>query len=281
MFNPYLSGIIALIVLWLLYWILARTPNPSKLIVGADGRYSSSKIQFFLWTLVVIFAYVTVFVARVSKGNSEVISEIPANILIAMGFSATTMTVAKGITSSFATNGQVNKTQAAEASLSTIFCDDDGFPDLSKIQMLAWTLIACFMYISRLTLAMRVDPPALPDIDPAMMVLMGLGQGAYLGKKLTTTDTPRLTGVSPASGPVNTPITLSGMSFGAVPSGNMIVFNGMSDLPADTVWGDTEIKFKLPSKQPNGTDWLVGQITIGLVVGGRISANTLSFTYTI
>jgi hypothetical protein len=32
----------------------------------------------------------------------------------------------------------------------------------------------------------------LPDIDPALVVLMGLGQAAYLGKKLISTTTPIL-----------------------------------------------------------------------------------------
>jgi hypothetical protein len=33
----------------------------------------------------------------------------------------------------------------------------------------------------------------LPDIDTALMVLMGLGHGAYLGKKLILTTSPAIT----------------------------------------------------------------------------------------
>jgi hypothetical protein len=55
--------------------------------------------------------------------------------------------------------------------------------------MIAWTLIAIVTYL--IAVASRIhtnNVRGLPNIDSALMVLMGLGHGAYLGKKLVSQD---------------------------------------------------------------------------------------------
>ena len=283
-FVAYTSGIVVLGLLWLLYRVLGGTWNPWKLVEGADGRPSTSKLQWFLWTVTIVFSYSTVYAARAWTGDYGVISNIPQNLLIAMGLSVTAMAAAKGITVSYVSSGQVTKAGVPPetASSGSIFQDDTGIPDLSKIQMMAWTIIAIGIYLIRLTQEIRTVPlPQLPDIDTALMVLMGLGQGAYLGKKLVTTTTARLTGVSPGSGPPGTEITIVGMSFGEKQNGSLITIDGNPLTPAGLAWGDTQIKFKIPDKQLDGNNWSTGQrIFMGVIVAGQESANTLPFTVT-
>jgi putative Ig domain-containing protein len=78
--------------------------------------------------------------------------------------------------------------------LGAIFQDDNGSPDLSKIQMVGWTLIALAAYLINVAHQIHQihhNPGAdlsLPDIDAALMVLMGLAQGTYVGKKLVSTN---------------------------------------------------------------------------------------------
>jgi len=287
----YGSAIVVLGILWMLYRVLGDTWNPCKLIEGADGRYSASKVQWFLWTVVVIFSYVAIYAARAFKGHYEPITDIPSNLLIAMGFSVTTVTASKGITASYVASGSVVKSNvdrdAGADSKATgpgpIIQDDTGFPDLSKIQMLAWVLIAIGVFLINVLNQVGTALSALPkvpDIDPALMVLMGLGQGAYLGKKLTTTTVPRLTGLSLGSGEPGTPLIITGLSFGEKQNGNLITIDGnpfQCDEPVD--WKDTQIAFTIPPRHPNGKDWDAGQrISIGVIVGGQESANTLPFT---
>jgi hypothetical protein len=114
------------------------------------------------------------------------------------------------------------------------------------------------------------------------MVLMGLGQGAYLGKKLTSTTTPRLTGLSQGSGKPGTMVTITGLQLGEKQNGSLITINGNPFFPVPAPeWGDTQIKFTIPAKQADGSDWLAGQrISIGVIVGGQEGANTLPFTIT-
>jgi hypothetical protein len=282
MFYAYVSGIVVLAVLWVLCGVLCGAWNPWKLVIGADGRPSTSKLQWFLWTVVIIFSYAAIYAARAGKGNFEAISDMPANLLIAMGLSITTMAAAKGITVSYVTSGRVVKTATAseDNGPAPIIQDDDGFPDLSKIQMMAWTIIAVGIYLISVAHQIGTDLPKLPDIEPSLMVLMGLGQGAYLGKKLTTTTVPRLTGLSPGSGKPGTTVTVAGLSLGDKQDGSLLTIDGNPFQPdSPPVWQDTQISFTIPPKHPGGREWSEGQrVLVGLIVNGQESANTLPFT---
>ena len=103
----------------------------------------------------------------------------------------------------------------------------DGEPDLGKIQMMAFTMIAAVIYLFRMTVQ-ESSPPEMADIEAALMVLMGLSQGAYLGKKLMTIATPRITGMSPTAVAPGTLVTLTGTSFGGASSGSAVTMAGAS-----------------------------------------------------
>ena len=191
-FIPYAVGVAAVLLLWLIYYV-ASGGNTANLYEGTDGRPSSSKFQFFLWTAVVVFAYTAIYAVKVSAHNFEAINDFPRNVLVAMGMSVISAAAAKGITVSYIQSGRVAKSSVASGTgnFGAIFQDDAGFPDLSKVQMLAWTFIAIATYL--IAVASKIhqrDYSKLPDIDGALMVLMGLGHGAYLGKKLVSQDTP-------------------------------------------------------------------------------------------
>lgn len=283
--GPYACGIVVMVILWLTCRVLVGSWNPWKLVIGADGKPSTSKLQWFLWTIVIIFAYTVIFAARVEKGIYESVSEIPANLLIAMGFSIATMAVSKGVTVAYLASGRITKSKAvkgAAAGPGSIIQDDDGFPDLSKIQMLAWTVIAIGTFMVHVAYQVNSAFPQLPDIDASIMVLMGLGQGAYLGKRLTTTSVPRLAGLSPGSGKPGSHITLTGFSFDGA-AGNLVTLDGSpANFDREPGWEDGKITFTLPAKQPGGEDWLAGQrVSVGLIVNGQESANKMPFTVTL
>jgi hypothetical protein len=180
-------------------YLAARLAGRGDLVRGADGRPSTSKAQWWIWTAVVIFGYVAVFVERWLRGDPSAGIEVPHNLLLAMGFSATTMAVAKGITTTYVARGMVDRPAAPVARAATpagaaqpaggILTDDDGATDLSKVQIVAFTAIAVLVYVVRL--ATQGDAATLPvmvDIDPALMTLMGLSHAGYLGAKIATRD---------------------------------------------------------------------------------------------
>jgi hypothetical protein len=283
--HPYLIAFGVLLLLWILYWLATQRWNPLAVVVGADGRPSTSKLQFWLWTLVALFSYVALYAARVNNGHLEAIGDIPRNLLLAMGFSIVTATAAKGITVSQLQSGNLVKLPAPSdtSSVGPVVKDDSGALDLSKIQLLAWTLVAIGVYLVNVVNAVgavtQQSAAKLPDIDAALMVLMGIGQGAYLGKKLVTTDTPGITGLVPSSGKVGTEVTVRGQSFGAAQGGSLITLDGTPSVADVTLWSDSQVKFKFPDKQPDGSDWPAGkQVAVGMTVGGLDSATTVPFT---
>lgn len=78
---------------------------------------------------------------------------------------------------------------------SGIFMDARGKPDLGKVQVILWTLIAIGVFLSNVFLSMSKTGvcnanqeclTTIPDISQTLMVLMGLGHGAYIGNKLAS-----------------------------------------------------------------------------------------------
>src|ERR1700683_4570638 len=152
---PYLVGILSLAFLWLLYRVSSGGQIRS-LYEGNDGRPSTSKFQFFAWTTVVIFAYTAMYALKVKAGDYSPINSIPSNVLIAMGMSVISAASAKAITVSYISTGRISKTAvpSGSASFGAIMQDDQGFPDLSKVQMIAWTFVAIATYL--LALARKI-----------------------------------------------------------------------------------------------------------------------------
>lgn len=261
--------------------------NPLKAIVGADGRASTSKLQFFLWTIVILFTAITFCSWLLLSGNKIDFANLPPGLLLAMGFSIGTATAAKGITVSYINSGVLNKPSVDRDDKSVhwdaVFKDDSGFPDLTKMQILAWTFIATGIYLAlvfNIIYKPDLSPDDLknfPDIDPALIVLMGLGHGAYLGKKLITSRTPGLNLLLPSSGKAKTEVEIRGISLGD--SGQITLDYKPIDSKLIKEWSDTSIKFTFPDLQSDGTAWTTEQkVDVRIIVNGQESVNSLPFT---
>jgi len=261
---------------------------------GADKKPSTSKFQLFLWTTVVLFAYSTITARFILKGLAVAIDPkcgtLPSNILVVLGLSGATAAVAKGITVGYINSGRLTKNNDAAPGAPTggVLTSDEGEPDLSKLQVTAWTFVAIVIYLIQFFRALPsipgdgIDAPgcAVPDIDATLMVLMGLSQGAYVGKKLVTMDTPRIASITPQRGPIGTVVTVHGASFGAAQQGSTILIDGQPVPLVATSWADAQITFSMPLAQPSGIAWSPGPHTISLLVGGRAAEGALAFTLT-
>ena len=239
--NPHVSGgakagaiLIGIGVLLLLYVITALIThqwNPVDLFRGFDGFASTSKLQWFLWLVVILFAYAALWVLRAEQGDYSALSTVPVNLLTVLGFSTGTAAAAKGITSGFVQTGKMTKPGGlpGEPGKNTggIFQDDGGAPELAKIQMIGFTIIAIgiFLFTVIHQIAVGNVTAGLPNIDSSLMVLMGISSGGYLGKKLVTFGTPALYPPHPESGPPGTPVTMRGTNLGSE-SGSQLLLNG-------------------------------------------------------
>lgn len=284
---PYIVSIAVAALLWIICGV-ACTWNPLKLVEGADGRPSSSKFQFWLWTITIIPTFCGLYAMQMKAlGYSSVENEWPRNLLIVMGMSVLTTAAAKGITVGYISSNRLVKTSVAQdtgGSFSQIFLDDSGFPDLSKVQMLAWTLIAVVIYLISVVHKYHTGDWKLPDIDNSLMVLMGLGHGAYLGKKLTSQDVTHLASLTPNSLPLAnlpTDVTIVGTSFGDSQGQSLISFDGAAAVVSVKAWSTTKIIVSFPGTQSDGSSWKIGQtVLVGLLISGQGSDNKLPLSIT-
>lgn len=197
-----LMGLAGLAVFWFAVAVATHF-HPLRIVVGEDGIPSTSKFQFFMWTAVVVFSYIALFCLRPQSGGYIPLEPVPANLLIAMGISAATAVGAKAIAAQGApppaappavvvaagTTAEGNQAVVVTAQAQTLgglLLEDDGSPDLAKIQLVIWTFIALAIYLFFVFQNLTQHVRAIPDIDRTLMLLMGLGHSAYLGKKIAS-----------------------------------------------------------------------------------------------
>jgi hypothetical protein len=152
-----------------------------------------------MFTLLTIFAYISVFAARVSEDAGILNSwiNVPSNLLILMVISIGTVVGSRAIKVEQAKSGALPLID--NSSLTT---NRDGKTDLVKIQMLIWTVIAIIVYLTILHQFISnhcflfvvpegcpKNPLTLPDIDTAFMVLLGVSQGGYVANQLADKPT--------------------------------------------------------------------------------------------
>lgn len=292
-FWPYCSAVIAVLLFLGLSYLATTDPKtgrwagPLGLINGADNKLSTSKFQFFLWTAVCIFAFVAVWVRLWMKDHTAVSLELAQNLMLAMGFTVVTAATAKGVTSSYVATGRVTKGAASSGrpSLRDLVTGDDGAPDMAKVQMLSWTFIAVVTYLLTIggTLYGGVADHKLPDIPEQLMILMGIGQGAYLGLKIVQSNTAKIFNVTPSQGKAATIATINGQGFGT--KKGSVIFGNVAASVADSDWTDTAVKFTVPANNANGTAFKAGDtVGVGILLQGTTpdewaGTHTVPFTF--
>ena len=257
--------------------------NPANLIQGEDGRLSSSKFQFFVWTGTVIAAYGALVAAWAHNCTCPFsmanFPTLPNNVLLAMGFSVATLTAAKGVTSAYVASGRVAKNVGpARWNLADLIrADGSDQPDLAKVQMLSWTFIAVGTYIYSVIASLGTFGPKadFPDIPNALMVLMGIGQGAYLGAKVVGSTAVAVASISPSTAVANAPVQILGSGFGT--QAGVVIF-GATSIANPVAWTDSAITVSVPPGPTANT-----QVTVTVLLPGQVGPGdpkqSTTFTY--
>jgi hypothetical protein len=275
---PYVGGLLALVLVYSVYVALSGDHRIWNVAKGQDGRASTSKFQVLLWFGVVLFAYVATVTARIQAGETEPLPGIPTNVLIVLGISVGTLTGAAAVTSGQVSAQRDVKVPADNLGLAPLVQGDDGRPDIGKIQLLGWTVVAIGVFLAQLAYSMPV-PDSLPDIDASLLVLTGPGTATYLGGKLITTATPAIHGILPNPAKAGEQVTITGANLG---SAGYVELGGTQLAGASTSWTDTQVVFTIPTKKPGtNQDWVYGLATDVRVHGtnGR-SVNVWPLTIT-
>lgn len=149
----------------------------TKAAKGLDGTLSIANIQLILWTSTIMGSYVAM---AALKGSF--LDAIPENTLILMGMSGASTSMASIIRSNQEPIVTIRE-GGAFTSEST-----PAKTSIAKIQMFAWSLVALGIYIVLAAGNISKGDPTLPNVDQAILGLMGIGHGIYLANK--TTDKP-------------------------------------------------------------------------------------------
>jgi hypothetical protein len=127
--------------------------------IGVDGRLSLSKVQFYAWTVTIVYCYSVLALYRFEVAWTpqcilDAVAQlgaltVPSNVWIVLGMSAGTLVGAKGITNAQVRSNLISKTRVQpRVRVSDLFWDDTSNSfSLSNLQMLVWTFVAISVYL--------------------------------------------------------------------------------------------------------------------------------------
>lgn len=224
----------AVIGLLLLFQALASWAGGTfigSVILGADGRTSTSKTFVLLWTLLVGWALIALLIAgqflatrgcvlhphplRACRANQLALlqvgwkhflhSPLSGTYLVLLGIPGAAAVTAKGITQASVDGDGFKVPKPAPttkpafgaariARVAEIFSADDGATDIGDFQYVIFNLLTAIYFVTRF---LRPDGAGLPSIPDTLLGLTGVSASVYLGKKAVTHSRPIVTGIFP------------------------------------------------------------------------------------
>jgi hypothetical protein len=270
-------------VIGIAHTIIRRFRHEARLrdIIRDDNWYPSlSLFQFVIWTSIIAFLYFGVYLTRIFGGYIGFPPTPPSNLLTLMGISVAVPVVSNGVsTFKYGATGKDTTLSPQEIiknhPLSTML-EENNKPSLSRFQMFIWTWIGITIYlaiffvmITKPGTLQAVENLHLPDIDPTLVLLMGLSQGAYVGGKLVASQSMEITKINPPKAKTGDTISVFGNKFGD--KADTVLFNDTKTeqrvkmLPQGTgivFWSDTRIDVIVPKGLQTG------ELSISVVVEG-------------
>ena len=233
--NPLLWAAVAALLLWCVLVVLsrvqARSGRLTGMLIGADGRFSTSHFQAWIWTLALVWAFVF-FIMFGTVGGSEPIGElgVSADYLLLLGGPFAAMVVAKQIDGAKVASGELQKPPSTQTKLTDLVSDDSGRTDLVDMQYLMFNTVTLLVF----AISIWSDPTQLPDIPDQLLMLTGAAALGYVARKAVQRNAPIITSIT-AAGVTGVPtigeyVRISGANF--VPSG------------AETAEAITQVKVK-------------------------------------
>lgn len=176
--NPYAALWIAigiLTVVILCATAVSRASNPLRLaydlIATTTGRLSLSNFQILIWTLLVAFALIYIWLLTGAP------SDVPGGILALLGISGAAGVVGRVLDQRI-TNHELQPGEPKMQPALSNLVQWDGEFDLLRFQMLVFTLLS-WAYAAHVIFRGY----AFPEIPESLYTLMGISNVAYLGGK--------------------------------------------------------------------------------------------------
>ena len=157
------------------------------------NTYSLSRLQFYLWTLVSVFSYAYLFIARsFAQGKLEFI-DIPEGLPVIFLVSAATSAFATGISNTKGSKGSGE----VDPSVSD-FITAGGYIVPERLQFFVWTIVGIIVYIIVVIFQNPGQIQGLPTIPQGFLQLSGVSSLGYLGGKLARKPGPVISSIDKA-----------------------------------------------------------------------------------
>ncbi|MGH2867057.1 MAG: hypothetical protein ACRDNK_05735 [Solirubrobacteraceae bacterium] len=202
----------------------------ATVVLGHDGRTSTSKTFILLWTLLVGWALIALLIAgefvsthacvppsdianaaQKCKAAADEVgllqvgwlhflhAGLSGSYLVLLGVPAAAGIAAKGITQSQVTGTGFKAPRPPEGfdpltRIAEVFSADDGSTDIGDFQYLIFNLVTAAYFVSQF---LNPDGSGLPTIPDTLLGLTSVSAGLYVGKKAVTRTQPTVTGVFP------------------------------------------------------------------------------------
>jgi len=173
-----------------------NSPNRKfwHIILDSNCYPSLSLFQFTMWTFVISFAYLGIYLTRILNGQLE-LAPLDGNMMILLGLSVSAPIINKVISNVKYSNAGCENTIPKYSSMLE---ENDKF-SLTRFQFFLWTWVSIVIFFGILsydlaTLSVdNIKELRLPEINDTLIVLMGISQAGYLGAKAVTKINPTIT----------------------------------------------------------------------------------------
>lgn len=225
------------IVLFLTAYFVPKSEGKSSELLlqflRDDGYPSLSRLQFFLWTSIIVFAFTWIAFIRLFNGVAPLpasfSASFPANLLAVMGISTASAVASSQVQypagqAPTCVGGKASPWEQLWGTMLQEPRKSNGAwtwaASLGRFQMLGWTVVSIGIYLTVLGNAVyhvwthgSVASLSLPDIDTALLVLMGISHVGYVGSKYSSVQSSS----GGSSAPVPPPAPSGGQAPAAAP----------------------------------------------------------------
>ena len=216
----------------LLTWVADRLDPSNKrptfiasVILGQDGRTSTSKTFILMWTLLVGWALIALLIGGelvtirhcvhaphpklACAGHDVALLQVgwkrflhaglSGGYLVLLGVPAAAGIAAKGITATQVAGAGFKKPKPSGTGtpldrITEIFSADDGTTDIGDFQYLIFNLVTATYFVAQF---LSPDGTGLPTIPNTLLGLTSVSASLYVGKKAVSSSQPTVTGVFP------------------------------------------------------------------------------------
>lgn len=179
------------------------------ILIGVDGRVSTSKTVAAVWTLIVVAGLIGLLYADLI-GHPEALhatndSGVVGQYALLFGGPLGAAIASKGIVIKQVNDDPAAKSTSSSTGISDLFNDDAGNTDLGDFQYVVFNLVAMIFVIGNLLVHPSLGLPRLPDV---LLGLTSVSAAGYVGKKALTPAAVATGTLKPDHGQLGTPVQL-------------------------------------------------------------------------